>query len=302
MNHEYCNAKSGYPQKSGPVRTYDICVGFPDEDGDGWTDGLNNTTWNFYDDYETNLENLKDGFGACQGDSGGALVCNVDGVATVFGVSSRVEGCGWKKYPSIFSAVAEAGTDDWIAQTIASNTNQAPTTQAPSTQGSTSASQASDQFQPRTDAIPSTLKTCSNNKPSPARIVGGLDQADHTHWPWFARLELFVGDNPPGMCGGSIIRDNWVVTAAHCCRPPHLNVKVDRVKAVFNDNDQALTSSDEFIRIAPKENIFIHPGWISEGPDVPDICLIKFDKSISSQGEGLTSEVCLADSYPKRKL
>ena len=40
-----------------------------------------------------------------------------------------------------------------------------------------------------------------------SKIVGG-DQANHGEWPWQALLS--VG------CGGSLINNKWVVTAAHC--------------------------------------------------------------------------------------
>merc|ERR1711863_5296 len=43
------------------------------------------------------------------------------------------------------------------------------------------------------------------------RIVGGHEAAHH-EWPW--RLPFFVDD--AWFCGGSLISDEWVMTAAHC--------------------------------------------------------------------------------------
>jgi len=42
------------------------------------------------------------------------------------------------------------------------------------------------------------------------KIVGGIE-AKANSWPW--QVLLFDGD---GICGGSIISNQWIVTAAHC--------------------------------------------------------------------------------------
>ena len=43
------------------------------------------------------------------------------------------------------------------------------------------------------------------------RIVGGVEATPHT-WPW--QVALFIDD--AWFCGGSIISENYVLTAAHC--------------------------------------------------------------------------------------
>merc|ERR1711997_113725 len=47
--------------------------------------------------------------------------------------------------------------------------------------------------------------------PSKERIVGGHEAEEHD-WPW--QVALFIED--AWFCGGSIISDEWVLTAAHC--------------------------------------------------------------------------------------
>ena len=46
---------------------------------------------------------------------------------------------------------------------------------------------------------------------SEGKIVGGVE-ATPNQWPW--QVALFVDD--AWFCGGSLISENWVLTAAHC--------------------------------------------------------------------------------------
>merc|ERR1719192_3050859 len=52
---------------------------------------------------------------------------------------------------------------------------------------------------------------CGIEGPPGKRIVGGHEAEEH-QWPW--QVALFIDD--AWFCGGSIINDKWVLTAAHC--------------------------------------------------------------------------------------
>ena len=58
---------------------------------------------------------------------------------------------------------------------------------------------------------PTPLSDCGQQG-NVARIAGGSD-AIHGTWPW----QVYLNNSQVGfMCGGSIIADKWILTAAHC--------------------------------------------------------------------------------------
>ena len=48
------------------------------------------------------------------------------------------------------------------------------------------------------------------------RIVGGFEAGQH--WPWMASLGLYDGPKWIHKCGGSLISNRHILTAAHCAR------------------------------------------------------------------------------------
>ena len=61
----------------------------------------------------------------------------------------------------------------------------------------------------------SALRVCTvtgcGKRPVSSRVVNGQDAAPHS-WPW----QVSLRKNGYHLCGGSLIRPNWIVTAAHC--------------------------------------------------------------------------------------
>lgn len=155
------------------------------------------------------------------------------------------------------------------------------------------------EFEPLTNDIKSTLTTCGAGARSIEKIVNGVD-ATQEHWPWIARLFLKenIGDNFGFACGGSVINDNWIITAAHCCEG------IAEVTATFNDASSGSFEAGEFERTSTQ--LFNHPlyGDTSDGNGSNmDLCLIRFDapsiSGVNSGGTTGTAPVCLSTSYPE---
>ena len=73
------------------------------------------------------------------------------------------------------------------------------------------------------------ISACGNKPYSSRRVVNGENAFPH-EWPWQISLRV----NGQHICGGSLIRPDWIVTAAHCVernpRPSGYTVVVGRYK------------------------------------------------------------------------
>merc|ERR1719282_236520 len=109
-------------------------------------------------------------------------------------------------------------------------------------------------FQKVTSILPALAPSCAERAPAPAncncgvparnqsRIVGG-QAADQNEYPWQVAL-IRLGDMAP-FCGGTIISDDTILTAAHC------NViDVTTFRVVVGEHDYT-DSSDGQVSIAP---------------------------------------------------
>ncbi|XP_072925991.1 chymotrypsinogen A-like [Hemitrygon akajei] len=114
-----------------------------------------------------------------------------------------------------------------------------------------------------------------------ARIVNG-ENAVPGSWPWQVSMQQTNGFH---FCGGSLINENWVVTAAHC------SVSTRHVVVVGEYNKCSPDAKAQFIPVA---QAITHPMW-NPSTIEHDITLVKLSRPVSFSAE--VSPVCLASAY-----
>ncbi|XP_007244334.3 chymotrypsinogen A [Astyanax mexicanus] len=113
-----------------------------------------------------------------------------------------------------------------------------------------------------------------------ARIVNGEEAVPHS-WPWQVSLQDSTGWH---FCGGSLVNQNWVVTAAHCgVRTSHY--------VILGEHDRS--SNAEAIQTLRIGKVIQHPSYNSNTIN-NDITLVKL--ASTAQLNTRVSPVCLPAS------
>lgn len=97
-----------------------------------------------------------------------------------------------------------------------------------------------------------------------SRIVGGY-QAQRSAWPFIVKIRIG--------CGGSIVSNNWVVTAAHCCRVSNIRF----LDVTVGEYDRG--ANDLGARTIQVKNKIIHPEFVPTTLK-NDICLLELMEPI----------------------
>ncbi|XP_068155969.1 phenoloxidase-activating factor 3 [Drosophila tropicalis] len=116
--------------------------------------------------------------------------------------------------------------------------------------------------------------------------VSGGENAQLAEFPWLALLKYQV-EGRPFLCGGSLISDRYVITAAHCVVQSAELIGVRLGEHDLNSNPDCKVLGGRFRECSPVyedfgiEKIQPHPGYV-HGSIKYDIALIKLDRSASS--------------------
>ncbi|XP_066489000.1 coagulation factor XI-like [Tiliqua scincoides] len=114
---------------------------------------------------------------------------------------------------------------------------------------------------------------CAQKPKVNRRIVGGTN-ASHGEWPW--QVSLHVQPSAKGhYCGGSIISNQWIVTAAHCTQNL-LYPEIWRVYTAILKQSQ-ITDDTPFFGV---QKIVVHPNF-EYAEKGYDIALMKLDRPMN---------------------
>ncbi|XP_067306360.1 chymotrypsin B-like [Pseudorasbora parva] len=123
-----------------------------------------------------------------------------------------------------------------------------------------------------------------------ANLVGGSDVIpsvingrETLPWPWQVSIQRSNGDL---LCGGSLINNNWVLTAAHCKVQAGVNY------VILGQNNRG--SNNERIQVKQIAKVFNHPNYNKKIKYNNDVALLKL--ASSAQMSPHVSPICLPGS------
>jgi len=99
------------------------------------------------------------------------------------------------------------------------------------------------------------------------RIVNGTD-SKLGYWPWQAYLAF----EPESLCGGTLINDEWVLTAAHCFDQTN-----SRLKGVFLGGDDVSDKQNIHVQTFTHKQIIVHADY---NYPYNDVALVQLDRPI----------------------
>ncbi|CAG2107386.1 unnamed protein product [Medioppia subpectinata] len=127
---------------------------------------------------------------------------------------------------------------------------------------------------------------CGNQGEPTTKIMGG-SHAYMGEWPWMVRL-LSCSDGHCYGCGGSLISDQWVLTAAHCVD------QCERIYASLGEHNREDSGNNE-VHLSIIENI-VHKDYNNKSL-ANDIALLRLSESLDLSGSHNHLEpICLDSS------
>ena len=104
-----------------------------------------------------------------------------------------------------------------------------------------------------------------------SRIVSG-STAQPNEFPWAAHLTIYFWSGDAATCGGTVIGDRWILTAAHCTYGA-INITV-----TLGAHDVSASSPDAYQQSFTTRTWITHPSW-RYGDVENDIAIIQLPRA-----------------------
>jgi len=128
--------------------------------------------------------------------------------------------------------------------------------------------------------------TCGKTKTS-TKIVGGTE-SEVNQYPWIALLNM-----DGGQCGGSLIADKWILTAAHCFYDPNTGTlrvtDPSKITITLGEHDQSITTESTLTKAITPDLQKLHDGYVFS-TNVNDIALLRLP---AAEDLNVYTPVCL---------
>jgi hypothetical protein len=126
--------------------------------------------------------------------------------------------------------------------------------------------------------------SAENVKLTPGRIIGGEEAVSNS---WSMIVSIRLNDFDQHSCGGSILTQFYILTAAHCVdRASVMDISI--IAGVHN-------RIEDFPTIRYVQDVYIHPNWNrNDGTFRNDIAILRIFPPLNVDGNGNIARTCVS--------